>query len=366
MCLQHIVCRFHEGVKRKFRYRIATANLRRLTAGFRAGSRTRKEDFGMRDHGGDIDKAAGRFGRADWIDLSTGINRRPWQAGPLSAHALTALPTAADTARLGAVAAARFGCPQDQVLPLAGASAAIQLLPHVIGGRRAAVLSPTYNEHAASLRAAGWEVAEPADPTALAGADLAVIVNPNNPDGREFTPARVAALAATVGHLIVDESFTDPRPDLSVAGTRPENVTVLRSFGKFWGLAGLRLGFAIAAPGLLARLAERAGPWAVGGPALEIGTQALADAQWIDDTVVWLSEAALHLDQIVTLHWPLVGGTHLFRLYDTPDAQAAHELLARAGIWSRIFPWHPRWIRLGIPGSREEFDRVAGAFTAPG
>ncbi|KRW97380.1 threonine-phosphate decarboxylase CobD [Paracoccus sp. MKU1] len=320
----------------------------------------------MRDHGGDIDKAASRFGRADWIDLSTGINRRPWQAGPLSPHALTALPTRADTARLCALAAARFGGPQDQVLPLAGASAAIQLLPHLLPGRRAAVLSPTYNEHAASLRAAGWDVAEPADPAALAGADLAVIVNPNNPDGREFTPAQIAAIAASVGHLVVDESFADPRPDLSVAGARPENVTVLRSFGKFWGLAGLRLGFAIAAPDLLARLAERAGPWSVGGPALEIGAQALADAQWIDDTVVWLSEAALHLDQIVTPHWPLAGGTHLFRLYDTPDAPAAHELLARAGIWSRIFPWHPRWIRLGIPGSREEFDRVAGAFTAPG
>ncbi|MDF3853400.1 threonine-phosphate decarboxylase CobD [Paracoccus sp. P2] len=320
----------------------------------------------MRDHGGDIDKAASRFGRADWIDLSTGINRRPWPAGPLSPHALTALPTRADAARLCAAAAARFGCPQDQVLPLAGASAAIQLLPQVLAGRRAAVLSPTYNEHAASLRAAGWEVAEPTDPAALEGADLAVIVNPNNPDGREFPPAQIAAIAATVGHLVVDESFADPRPDLSAAATRADNVTVLRSFGKFWGLAGLRLGFAIAAPDLLARLAERTGPWSVSGPALEIGAQALADAAWIDDTVVWLSEAALHLDQIVTPHWPLVGGTHLFRLYDTPDAQAAHERLARAGIWSRIFPWHPRWIRLGIPGNRAEFDRVAGAFTAPG
>lgn len=320
----------------------------------------------MRDHGGDIDKAASRFGRADWIDLSTGINRRPWPAAVFSPHALTALPTRADAARLCAAAAARFGCPQDQVLPLAGASAAIQLLPHVLPGRRAAVLSPTYNEHAASLRAAGWQVAEPSDPDALAGADLAVIVNPNNPDGREFTPARIAAIAATVGHLVVDESFADPRPDLSVAGARPDNAMVLRSFGKFWGLAGLRLGFAIAAPDLLARLAERAGPWAVSGPALEIGAQALADAAWIDDTVVWLSEAALHLDQIVAPHWPLVGGTHLFRLYDAPHAPVAHALLARAGIWSRVFPWHPRWIRLGIPGNREEFDRVAGAFTAAG
>lgn len=320
----------------------------------------------MRDHGGDIDRAEAGFGGADWIDLSTGINRRPWQAAALSPHALTALPTRADVQALHAAAASRFGCGPDQVLALAGASAAIQLLPHVLMGHRAAVLSPTYNEHAASLSAAGWQVQQVAEPLGLAAADLAVIVNPNNPDGRSFSPAEIADIAAMVTHLVVDESFADARPDLSVTTRLPENVTVLRSFGKFWGLAGLRLGFAIGAPDLLARLAQRAGPWNVSGPAIQIGTAALADAAWHADTVVWLAEAALHLDQIVTPHWPLVGGTHLFRLYDTPDAPAARDRLARAGIWSRIFPWHPRWIRLGIPGNREEFDRVAAALTAAG
>ncbi|KGJ04586.1 L-threonine O-3-phosphate decarboxylase [Paracoccus halophilus] len=322
----------------------------------------------MRDHGGDIDRAASRFGSdSGWIDLSTGINRRPYAPPALSAHALTALPTTSDEARLIAAAATRFGCPADQVLPVAGASAAIQLLPHLLQGKRAAVLSPSYNEHAASLRAAGWQVAEPTAPEGLGSADLAVIVNPNNPDGREFTAQQIARIAAGVGHLIVDESFADPRPDLSVAPARPRNVTVLRSFGKFWGLAGLRLGFAIGAPDLLARLAGRAGPWSVSGPALEIGAAALADAQWAEDTVTWLSEAALHLDQIVTAHgWRLAGGTHLFRLYETPEAQAAQDMLARAGIWSRVFPWHPRWLRLGIPGNRAEFGRLQGALTAAG
>ena len=320
----------------------------------------------MRDHGGDIDRAAAGYGGTDWIDLSTGINRRPWPVPPLGAHALTALPTAADMAALHAAAATRFGCAPDQVLALAGASAAIQLLPHVLLGHRAAVLGPTYNEHAASLAAAGWQVQQVSDPLQLAAADLGVIVNPNNPDGRSFTPAEIAEIAGMVSHLLVDESFADARPDLSVARKRPENVTVLRSFGKFWGLAGLRLGFALGDPALLARLAQRAGPWSVSGPAIQIGTAALADSAWHDDTVVWLSEAALHLDQIVTPHWPLVGGTHLFRLYDTPDAAQARDRLARAGIWSRIFPWHPRRIRLGIPGAREEFDRVAAALTARG
>lgn len=320
----------------------------------------------MRDHGGDIDKAADLYGGKDWIDLSTGINRRPWQPGPISAHAFQALPTAADMARLCAAAAKLYRCPATDVLALAGASAAIQLLPQVLkgqlAGRDARVLSPTYNEHRASLAAAGWQVSTPQHSEDLAGADLAVIVNPNNPDGRTWTPQQIAQIAQGVGHLIVDESFGDPRPDLSVTPARPENVTVLRSFGKFWGLAGLRLGLAVGAPALLEQVAGLAGPWSVNGPALEIGTAALSDPHWIRDTTIWLAEASLHLDQIVTAHgFALLGGTHLFRLYQVESAQATQQQLARAGIWSRVFPAHPQWIRLGIPANTDEFQRLKAA-----
>lgn len=323
----------------------------------------------MRDHGGDIDKAAHRFGRDDWIDLSTGINRRPWPVGTITEHALTALPTGAAYLRLQEVAGLAFGCPPEQVAPLAGASAAIQILPRLLAPEghagRAAVLSPSYNEHAASLRASGWEVAEPVTIAALYGADLAVVVNPNNPDGRCWQPSDLAALAREVGHLVVDESFADPRPELSLIPILPENVTVLRSFGKFWGLAGLRLGFAVTQSALLRRIADHAGPWSVSGPALEIGAAALADHDWARDTVVWLAEAAVHLDQIMTAQGcTLVGGTHLFRLYETADAAALQERLARHAIWSRIFPYNPRWLRLGLPGSRAEFGRLREVFNA--
>lgn len=319
----------------------------------------------MRDHGGDIDKAAKRFGRIDWIDLSTGINRAPWPASGISDHALRALPTAAAFAGMKAAAASWFGCRDEQVLPLAGASAAIQLLPRILPKGQAAVLSPTYNEHAASLRAAGWHVTEPTSIAELHGADLAVIVNPNNPDGRCWWPAEIAELAQYVGHLVVDESFADPRPDLSVADAPPANATVLRSFGKFWGLAGVRLGFAVGHAPVLGALAEQAGPWSVSGPALEIGTAAMADHQWASQSVTWLAEAALHLDQIMLdQSCALVGGTHLFRLYDTPDAQAMQDRLARHGIWTRVFPWNARWLRLGLPGSRAEFARLQDAFKA--
>ncbi|CAM3154085.1 threonine-phosphate decarboxylase CobD [Paracoccus nototheniae] len=318
-----------------------------------------------RDHGGNLDAAVARFGAGDWIDLSTGINRRPWPVPAVTASAWRALPTAEAEAGLIRSAAAWFGCDPAQVLPVAGASAAIQLLPRLLPGRRAAVLTPSYNEHAASLTAAGWQVSPAADSAAMAGADLAVVVNPNNPDGREWTPAALIALARQVGWLVVDESFADPRPDLSLAPDLPANAVVLRSFGKFWGLAGLRLGFVIAAPDLLERLREAAGPWSVNGPALQIATQAMADRDWADQTVLYHSEASLYLEQLASrAGWQPLGGTHLFRLYDTPDAGAAQDRLARAHLWTRRFPYSDRWLRLGIPGSPQEWDRLAAALRA--
>lgn len=318
-----------------------------------------------RDHGGNIDDAAARFGAGDWIDLSTGINRRPYPVGALPPEAWQALPTESARARLIAAAAGWFGCDASRILPLAGASAAIQLLPRALPVGRAAVIAPSYNEHAASLRAAGWQVGDVTGIDEMAGADLAVVVNPNNPDGRLWAPDALAALAGRVGHLVVDESFADPRPDLSLARDMPPNATLLRSFGKFWGLAGLRLGFALGDPALLERLAQAAGPWSVNGPALWIGAQAMADAGWADDVVVYLSEASLRLDRLALQRgWHLVGGTHLFRLYETGDAAAAQDHLARTLIWTRRFPYSPGWLRMGIPGTRPEWDRVSAALRA--
>ncbi|MGR3416576.1 threonine-phosphate decarboxylase CobD [Paracoccus sp. (in: a-proteobacteria)] len=315
-----------------------------------------------RDHGGDIDRAARRFGTGDWLDLSTGINRRPWPVGALPDHVWRALPTAAARDRLIGVAAGRLGCDPSRVLPVAGASAAIQLLPRLLPRGRASVLAPSYNEHAASLRAAGWTVDEVKDPQDMAGADLAVLVNPNNPDGREWRPQTLGRLAGRVGHLLVDESFADPRPDLSLAATCPDNTLILRSFGKFWGLAGLRLGFVIAAPAILSRIAEESGPWPVNGPALEIGARAMADRDWAEDAILYHSEASLHLDHVAQrAGWQPLGGTHLFRLYDTPDAGQARDGLAHARIWTRRFPYSRHWLRLGIPGSAAEWDRLQDA-----
>ncbi|RJE82479.1 threonine-phosphate decarboxylase CobD [Paracoccus onubensis] len=318
----------------------------------------------QRDHGGDIDRAAKQYGPGDWIDLSTGINRRPWPVTALDDQIWHILPTAAAQQKLIGVAAEWFRCDSNSVLPVAGATAAIQLIPRLLPRGRAAVLTPSYNEYAASLRSAGWKVRECARIEDMAGAGLAVVVNPNNPDGREWAPEQLVELAAKTDHLIVDESFADPRPDLSLAPMMPGNVLILRSFGKFWGLAGLRLGFLIAPPAFLKPFAEAAGPWPVSGPALEIGAAALADRGWADSAVVYHSEASLRLDRLAILAgWQALGGTHLFRLYDTGNAMAEQDRLAHAHIWSRRFPYSDRWLRLGIPGNAQEWERVARALS---
>ncbi len=316
----------------------------------------------MRDHGGDIDAAIAKWGGAGWIDLSTGINRRPYPVPELPQSAWTALPTQGAIARLCTVAASTYRT-DAAILAVAGAQAAIQLIPRLGPPRRARVLGPTYNEHAASLRAAGWQVDEVSTHDALAGADLAVVVNPNNPDGRHVTPPTLLTLARNVGRLIVDESFADPRPEQTLAPHAGQRgVFVLRSFGKFYGLAGVRLGFVVGHADDIAALAEMAGPWPVSGAAIEIGCRAYADREWALATTRRLLADAGRLDALAAgAGWQLCGGTDLFRLFDVPDAAAMQDRLARNRIWSRRFPYSARWLRLGLPGTDTEWARLAAA-----
>jgi cobalamin biosynthetic protein CobC len=318
----------------------------------------------MRDHGGNIDSAISRFGgRAkDWIDLSTGINRVPYPVPAIPSEAWAALPTRAALDRLIAVARTAYGT-DASILPIAGAQAAIQMIPRLGAPGLARVLAPTYNEHAAALRAAGWRVEEVGVPEALFGADLAIVVNPNNPDGRVLMPDVLRTVANRVGRLVVDESFVDAMPELSVAdGAVNPGLLVLRSFGKFYGLAGLRLGFALGSAEDIAALSDMAGPWPVSGAAFAVGTLALADRSWAEATTRRLAAGARRLDGLAAgASWRLVGGTTLFRLFDTANVAESRDRLARARIWSRVFPHSGTWLRLGLPGGDREWDRLAAA-----
>ena len=320
----------------------------------------------MLDHGGNLDVAMSRFGgkAEDWIDLSTGINRRPYPVGDLQPHRWNALPSRSDIKSLHEAAHTAYGTTAP-VLAVAGAQAAIQLLPHLARARRARILAPTYNEYAPRLAAAGWQVEEVGDLDALAGADLAIVVNPNNPDGRRHDPIALLAMRLLVDRLLVDESFVDAVPGLSLASEAGrEGLLVLRSFGKFYGLAGLRLGFVLGCEADIAVLAGMSGPWPVSGPAVEIGRRALFDRDWALATTSRLAREALRLDALAdSAGWRLVGGTPLFRLYETGNGRAVQERLADMRIWSRIFEGRAGWLRLGLPGEDMEWSRLAAALS---
>jgi len=320
----------------------------------------------MIDHGGNLDIARRRFGGLpeDWIDLSTGINRRPYPVGDLQPHHWTALPSRSELKSLEEAARQAYATTAP-VLATAGAQAAIQMLPQLAPKGSAKILAPTYGEFNHVLRTAGWRVEEVGELDALAGADLAIVVNPNNPDGRRHDPQELLALIPRVGRLIVDESFADPLPEFSLApqAGRP-GLLVLRSFGKFYGLAGLRLGFVLGCEADIAALAGIAGPWPVSGMAIAIGQCALDDRDWARETRARLVRDADRLDRLAqAAGWTLVGGTPLFRLYDAADGLLAQERLARVRIWSRAFRDRPTWLRLGLPGDETEWQRLAMALS---
>jgi cobalamin biosynthetic protein CobC len=318
----------------------------------------------MLDHGGNLDVAMKRFGGNvdDWIDLSTGINRRPYPVGDVPPRSWTALPSRSDIESLHEAARQAY-VTTAPVLATAGAQAAIQLLPSLMPPGKARILSPTYSEYAGVLNATGWSVDQAGDLEALAGADLAIVVNPNNPDGRRHDPAKLLALLPRVGRLVIDESFADAVPGLSLAGEAGRaGLLILRSLGKFYGLAGLRLGFVLGDESDVAALAGMLGPWPISGAAIEIGRRALLDRDWASETTARLERESARLDAIAkSAGWRLVGGTPLFRLYETGDARAAQAQLAGAKIWSRVFQDKPGWLRLGLPGSEGEWTRLAAA-----
>lgn len=297
----------------------------------------------QRDHGGNLSVAIQVYGgdRTDWIDLSTGINPDPYPLPGFDTLDWTALPDTSANTQLEQAAREFWNIPADAaVLPAPGASALIALLPGLADPRWVRIETPTYNEHAAAFANHGWSL------TGSGPGEACVAVHPNNPNGRLWRADEISAPLS-----IIDESFCDICPDQSLMAlaSRP-GVIILKSFGKFWGLAGMRLGFAIGDPELIQRLANLQGPWAVSGPALKAGTAALQDPDWANSTRQSLARDAQRLDQLaISRGAALVGGTDLFRLYEVDDAAQWQERLAKAHIWSRIFPYSRTYIRLGLP-----------------
>jgi cobalamin biosynthesis protein CobC len=323
------------------------------------------------EHGGDLGVARTLFPGAPepFIDLSTGINPFAYPMPALSSDIFARLPDPAAATRLAALAARAYGAPSAAHVVVAPGTQS--LLSHVfalvpIG--QAAVLGPTYAEHAHVAGLVGHKVRETDAIEQLRDSRLAVVVNPNNPDGALLQRETLLALAddmrTNAGLLVVDEAFMDAAPTgISLApdiGHHP--IVVLRSFGKFFGLAGLRLGFALAAPELAERLRSALGPWAVSGPAIAVGACALADQDWIDTTRVHLATAAMRLDALFhEARLQVIGGTSLFRTVRTSAAALTFFRLGQSGILVRRFAERPDLLRFGLPGDEPAWERLRAA-----
>jgi cobalamin biosynthetic protein CobC len=320
-------------------------------------------------HGGALDVAERLAPDAPkpWIDLSTGINPHAYPLPDFPAEVWARLPDRAALAGLEAAAAERYGAPPGSVVAGPGSQALLHILARLAPRGEASALAPTYGGYAEAFAAAGAHLTKARSLDALAGAATAVVANPNNPDGRVVSRRDLLALHARLaergGLLIVDEAFADFDPGASLPPALPEREAVaLRSFGKTFGLAGLRLGFAVASPDVAAPLRAALGPWPVSGPAIAIGVRALTDSVWFASTAARLSEEAARLDALLAAGgWRVVGGTRLFRLAARPGASHAFKRLMAAGILTRPFADRPDWLRFGIPAEEAHWRRLAAA-----
>lgn len=319
-------------------------------------------------HGGDLATAQALFPQAPepWIDLSTGINPIPYPLPELPLSLWQRLPGKTDEAALLAAARKAYRVrTENGIVAAPGTQILIELLPRLVPRAKVAVLGPTYGEHAPAWHKAGAMVREIADLAEIGDANVVVLVNPNNPDGRIVPQETLVALAGTLsargGLLVIDEAFADFAPEMSLLPILPDGALVLRSFGKAYGLAGLRLGFAVGEARFTEALRAMLGPWAVGGPALHVGAVALGDADWLSSTGNARAADSRRLDALLAPHGRVIGGTVLYRLFETPQAPSLFERLGDAGIYVRRFQHDPSRLRFGLPGSESGWNRLAKA-----
>ncbi len=318
-------------------------------------------------HGGRLRAAAAAFPDAPrpWIDLSTGLNPQPWQ-GKAGEVDWGPLPDAGDLLALEATAAAHFGAPPAHVCALPGTEIGLRLLGSFGLPKPVSVVAPGYSTHLDAFAGARPIGIAAIDDAAADGGTL-LLANPNNPDGRLLSPERLIALASRLrerqGLLIVDEAFADMADGVGLApyltAELAPHVVLLRSFGKFFGLGGLRLGFAIADETWRASFRHRLGSWPLSAAALAFGTGAYRDRAWIEATRHRLVEDAARLDALLAAHGLAArGACPLFRLVDTPDAQIIFQRLMRHGLLTRPFAYAPRWLRFGLPGDETAWERL--------
>lgn len=340
-------------------------------------------------HGGDISLVIEGFGgeREDWLDLSTGINLISYHVDADLMHQdLQSLPSKEHLDACLAAARSAYNVPEGAAIAAGpGTQALIQWMPLLaqysftqspspVVSRKCLIVGPTYSEHANAFALHGFDIQEiPSLPQSgdFGAGDCIVIVNPNNPDGRIWEAEELIDLAtqarAVGAFIVLDEAFADVADHLSLLPKMknlPSDspIVILRSFGKFFGLAGVRLGFAIGASPLIERLSTFLGPWTVSTPALKLGISALGDHAWACAMRSTLIKRSDLLDEICTKHGlELIGGSSLYRLFSSQHSLALHRHLAERRIWTRIFSYSDTYLRLGVPMTDDQLSRLEHA-----
>lgn len=322
----------------------------------------------MLEHGGNLAAASQHYNipLSDWLDLSTGINPNGWPVPERLPNTIWShLPIEYD----GLLIAAQTYYQCDDLLAVAGSQAAIQALPRMRQQCRVGLLPPAYAEHAHAWQQAGHSVIEltsSAINDALPELDVLVIINPNNPTAELFSSSQLLSwhqqLAQRGGWLIVDEAFMDATPEFSLLNNCPlEGLIILRSVGKFFGLAGLRVGFVFATPILLNTLAELLGPWPIAQASRYITTLALSDTDWQKQQLQQLPESSKRLSDLLTRYnLPPTAGCNLFQWVCSGQAEHYHQQLAQQGIYTRLFK-QPASLRFGLPKTESDWQRLTQA-----
>jgi cobalamin biosynthetic protein CobC len=312
-------------------------------------------------HGGQIRDAARVYPLAPrpWLDLSTGIAPWAYPVGEMEEQAWQALPARADLASLEAAAARSFGMvgddQTDQIAAVPGSDLALRLLAPLLPAARVAIVGQSYAGYRQT-----WPEARILPFEKATNADLMICANPNNPDGAVISRNRLQRLRNL---RVVDEAFADALPHTSLLPHR-NGAVVLRSFGKFFGLAGIRLGFVVADRPFIRALRAMRGDWPITGPAITLGTRAYQDADWQTQQRERLTTASTRMQALLIGHGLTdAGGTANFRLVTTPDAASLFNHLCRSGILVRPFADRPDALRFGLPGTATGWERLERALT---
>lgn len=321
------------------------------------------------EHGGDIEGAAAHFGipLAEWIDLSTGMNPEPYPVEALAVEVFHKLPYQSQS--FIESSARYYG--SEQFVAVAGSQAAIQWLPQLLADLPVLLPSVGYRDHYEYWHQrhsvdfydsldASVAAEEISDRLSQNSRQHLLVINPNNPSGIQFSIQQIiewSGMLSGRAFVIVDEAFIDTCVGESLLNLKlPNNIVVLRSFGKFFGLAGIRLGYVFANDSLLARFRQCLTCWQINGPAQAVAIKALSDEVWQKAAQQSIQHNVAHTAVIFEPLWPALGiisctvnSLFISVVMSAEAAAGLYQFFARSGVLLRLVSIdHRSIIRIGL------------------